>query len=175
MDWEATVATPSAGSGTCWHVGGCVNDGIAVPPSSVPLPSSIGRSKLIGRGQNYIWYRLSHLSTFEPTSDLYSPPVWSRRDAKRDWSAHYRRINRRDDLETPDAEDAERVRSGYQTPKEEKEARWREEAESAESGPSKQEARSYYKELGGRKARGKTGKAAARDRTGWEEAEDGYY
>lgn len=59
------------------------------------------------------------------------------------------------------------------TPKEEREARWREEAEQADEGPSKLEARAMYKELGGRKARtkGKVVKQPGRDRTGWEDAD----
>jgi hypothetical protein len=60
--------------------------------------------------------------------------------------------------------------SGYQTPRELKEERWRLEAEAA-ARPGKVEMRSIYKELGGRKARAKTKLGSAggvRDKGGWE-------
>ncbi len=63
-------------------------------------------------------------------------------------------------------------RSGYQTPREIKEEKWREEAE-ATSKPTKVEMREMYKELGGRKARGKGklgGTTGMRDRGGWGES-----
>lgn len=63
-------------------------------------------------------------------------------------------------------------RSGYQTPREVREEKWRQEEEVA-SRPSKVEMREMYKELGGRKARGKGklgGTAGMRDRGGWGEA-----
>lgn len=59
-------------------------------------------------------------------------------------------------------------RSGAQTPREIREEKWRLEAE-GETRPTKNEMREMYKELGGRKARGKTklGSAGSRDRGGW--------
>lgn len=60
-------------------------------------------------------------------------------------------------------------RSGTQTPREIREDKWRQEAEPT-SRPSKVEMREMYKELGGRKARGKGklgGTAGMRDRGGW--------
>ena len=59
--------------------------------------------------------------------------------------------------------------SGAQTPREVREERWRQEAE-GETRPSKVEMREMYKELGGRKARGKGrlgGTTGMRDRGGW--------
>jgi len=63
-------------------------------------------------------------------------------------------------------------RSGYQTPKELKEEKWRLEAEAA-SKPGKLEMREMYKELGGRKSRTKTkvGTSEIRDKGGWGEVE----
>ena len=63
-------------------------------------------------------------------------------------------------------------RSGQQTPREVREERWRQEAEST-ARPTKVEMREMYKELGGRKARGKGklgGTAGMRDRGGWGES-----
>lgn len=60
-------------------------------------------------------------------------------------------------------------RSGAQTPREVREEKWRLDAE-GESRPTKNEMREMYKELGGRKARGKTklgGSGSTRDRGGW--------
>lgn len=58
--------------------------------------------------------------------------------------------------------------SGYVTPREAREEKWRQEAEAVER-PTKVEMREMYKELGGRKARGK-GKfgGANRDKGGWD-------
>ena len=62
--------------------------------------------------------------------------------------------------------------SGYQTPREIREEKWRQENES-QSKPSKLEMREMYKELGGRKVRGK-GKISGtvRDRGGWNDGEN---
>ena len=62
--------------------------------------------------------------------------------------------------------------SGYVTPKEAREEAWRLEAEQKDA-PTKNEMREMYKELGGRKARGK-GKfgATTRDKGGWEGSYD---
>jgi hypothetical protein len=66
--------------------------------------------------------------------------------------------------------------SGHQTPREVREEKWRLEAES-QYKPTKVEMREKYKELGGRKARGK-GKvgmeAGARDKGGWDEYSGGF-
>lgn len=58
-------------------------------------------------------------------------------------------------------------RSGYQTPKEINEEKWKAEEQNR---PGKTEMREMYKELGGRKSRNKTKLGSAggyRDRTGW--------
>ena len=64
--------------------------------------------------------------------------------------------------------------SGYQTPREIKEERWRQEAEEAQKGVAKNEMRDMYKELGGRKVRGKGGLGGkelrgVKDRAGFSE------
>jgi len=60
--------------------------------------------------------------------------------------------------------------SGYQTPREMKEEQWRAEADGT-TKPGKVEMREMYKELGGRKSRGKTKLASSgiRDKGGWDE------
>ena len=63
------------------------------------------------------------------------------------------------------------MRSGQQTPREVREGKWKQEADGA-ARPSKVEMREMYKELGGRKARGKGklgGTSGMRDRGGWGE------
>lgn len=62
------------------------------------------------------------------------------------------------------------TRSGYQTPREIKEEQWKQEAIAAEK-PRKLEMREMYKELGGRKARGKNklgSSGVTRDKGGWD-------
>lgn len=63
------------------------------------------------------------------------------------------------------------VGSGYQTPKEMNEDKWRAEAEQV-AKPGKVEMRDMYKELGGRKSKGKAKLGMAggiRDKGGWTE------
>lgn len=66
--------------------------------------------------------------------------------------------------------------SGYATPREAREEQWRQEADGTLK-PSKVEMREMYKELGGRKARGK-GKfgpsAGIRNKGSWGDDDDGY-
>jgi hypothetical protein len=61
--------------------------------------------------------------------------------------------------------------SGYQTPRELKEEQWRQEAHIAK--PNKLEMRTMYKQLGGRKSRGKAklGSSGIRDKGGWAEGD----
>jgi len=60
-------------------------------------------------------------------------------------------------------------RSGALTPKEVREEQWKQEAEGTSGKPDKEMMRVLYKELGGRKSRGKTKLASTgvRDRGGW--------
>lgn len=66
--------------------------------------------------------------------------------------------------------------SGYATPREAREEQWRQEADGTLK-PSKVEMREMYKELGGRKARGK-GKfgpsAGIRNKGSWGDDDDGF-
>lgn len=70
-----------------------------------------------------------------------------------------------------------RRESGYQTPKEVKEEQWKAELETA-AKPNKVEMREKYKELGGRKARGKAklgSPGGVRDKGGWNDGGDEWY
>ena len=62
--------------------------------------------------------------------------------------------------------------TGQQTPREMREEKWKQEAEVTR--PGKLEMRAKYKELGGRKARGKgkVGGGGGRDKGGWDAGED---
>lgn len=64
------------------------------------------------------------------------------------------------------------IGSGYQTPREIREERWR--VESEMNKPGKVEMREIYKELGGRKSRTKTkvGATTTRDKGGWTDGDD---
>jgi hypothetical protein len=57
--------------------------------------------------------------------------------------------------------------SGTQTPRELKEEKWRLDAQDTMK-PGKAEMRGFYKELGGRKARGKNKLGGIRDKGGWD-------
>jgi hypothetical protein len=67
--------------------------------------------------------------------------------------------------------------SGQQTPREIKEEQWQAESE-AQAKPNKVEMREMYKELGGRKAKGKTklgSPGGLRDKGGWNDGTGEWY
>jgi hypothetical protein len=71
------------------------------------------------------------------------------------------------------AADAEALSSGYVTPREMREAQWADEASTTNAKLGKLEARSLYKELGGRKFKGKSKFGGeSRDRGGWDDGSD---
>ncbi|KAG9045430.1 hypothetical protein FS837_006311 [Tulasnella sp. UAMH 9824] len=112
---------------------------------------------------------------------------WTRRESKQNWRVTYLDLRKKDAQEGKDffqrtgfstpggfgggggggGGGGSRT-TGYQTPREMREERWRQEAD--ETRPGKLEMREMYKELGGRKSKTKskyqTG-ASARDRGGW--------
>lgn len=104
---------------------------------------------------------------------------WTRRESKQNWRATYLEMRKKDEREQGSAYLGYRssggysgarsgAASGYQTPREIKEEQWKQEAESTK--PGKLEMREMYKELGGRKSKGKakyTAGANSRDRGGW--------
>ena len=128
------------------------------------------------------WYQLYRHETYQG-SDL---PVgkWTKRESKKDWRAEYLQTRRQRykeessahlgaySLSRPVSRPATRPHSptpgsGYQTPREIKEEQWKLE-EGAISKPSKLAMREHYKDMGGRKARGKNKlgmQGGMRDRT----------
>ncbi|CEL58348.1 hypothetical protein RSOLAG1IB_03094 [Rhizoctonia solani AG-1 IB] len=121
---------------------------------------------------NYVWFQQYRKDNFQ---DEHLPAgKWTRRESKQDWRVTYLRIQRTSDYNGPRiASDADALSSGYVTPKEMREAQWASEAAAANSRPNKVEARAMYKDLGGRKFRGKNKFGGeTRDRTGWVDGND---
>ncbi|KAI0791710.1 hypothetical protein C8Q75DRAFT_755598 [Abortiporus biennis] len=134
-------------------------------------------SKKWSRSQtlNYIWFQHYRKENFHDES--LPPGKWTKRESKQNWRTTYLNTvaTRSPHLGplTPPSHMSSRSQSGYQTPREVREEKWRIETE-AVAKPSKVEMREMYKELGGRKLRGK-GKVASvgaggggRDRGGWD-------
>ncbi|KAA1475458.1 hypothetical protein DENSPDRAFT_842241 [Dentipellis sp. KUC8613] len=122
---------------------------------------------------NYVWFQHYRKENFHDES--LPPGKWTKRESKQNWSAMYaqfvlnkspplgpvRPYSRGSGYSTPG--------SGYQTPKEVREERWKLEADTT-GKPGKVEMREMYKELGGRKSRTKGklgGTSGARDKGGW--------
>jgi len=125
---------------------------------------------------NYVWFQHYRKENFH--DDSLPPGKWTKRESKQSWRQVYLKTVK-DRERSPTGLSFSRSGSGYaspsyggsgyQTPRELKEEQWRMEAETA-SKPTKNEMRDMYKELGGRKARGKTklGSSGVRDKGGWE-------
>lgn len=123
-----------------------------------------------------VWFQHYRKENFHDES--LPPGKWSRRESKQNWRVVYLENRRKTDMEAnrspnffalADASyNPSRGGSGYQTPREVKEERWKLDAE--ETKPGKVEMREMYKELGGRKSKSKskyqTG-TTVRDRGGW--------
>jgi len=122
---------------------------------------------------NYVWFQHYRKENFH--DDSLPPGKWTKRESKQNWRTTYLqtiatrtppmgplKAGSRSGISSPSG-------SGYQTPREIREEKWRLEAE-VEARPSKTEMRESYKELGGRKARTKSKVGASggmRDRGGW--------
>ncbi|KIJ60098.1 hypothetical protein HYDPIDRAFT_99291, partial [Hydnomerulius pinastri MD-312] len=125
---------------------------------------------------NYIWFQHYRKENFH--DDSLPPGKWTRRESKQNWRLTFltTTANRSPPSSPIRSRGSGRTspsRSGYQTPKEINEEKWRAE-ETAQGRPGKNEMREMYKELGGRKSRGKTKLGSAggyRDRTGWFEGD----
>ncbi|EAU93274.2 hypothetical protein CC1G_12008 [Coprinopsis cinerea okayama7 len=134
-------------------------------------------SKKWNRSQtlNYVWFQHYRKENFHDES--LPPGKWTRRESKQNWRLLY--IKTLKDREPPTtfsraSMQTSPLQSGQQTPRERREEQWRQEA-AAVSKPGKLEMREMYKELGGRKARGKTklgSQGATRDKGGWNDSED---
>ncbi|QRV76832.1 F-box-like protein [Ceratobasidium sp. AG-Ba] len=122
---------------------------------------------------NYVWFQHYRQDNFQ--DDSLPTGKWTRRESKQDWRVTYLKIQRRSDYDGPRmAADADALSSGYVTPREMREAQWASEAAAAANPKlGKVEARSIYKELGGRKAKTKNKFGAeTRDRGGWDDGGD---
>ncbi|KAH9949490.1 hypothetical protein B0H21DRAFT_728237 [Amylocystis lapponica] len=124
---------------------------------------------------NYVWFQHYRKENFHDES--LPPGKWTKRESKQNWRTTYlqsvaTRSPRLGPL-NPSSHSgySSPSRSGQQTPREAREEKWRLEADAAQM--SKVEMREMYKELGGRKARGKNklgGSGGIRDRGGWAES-----
>ncbi|TBU30798.1 hypothetical protein BD309DRAFT_888888 [Dichomitus squalens] len=119
---------------------------------------------------NYVWFQHYRKENFHDES--LPPGKWTKRESKQNWRTTYlTTIPNRSPPQSPRSGYLTPLRSGQQTPREIREEKWKQEVEGA-ARPSKVEMREMYKELGGRKARGKGklgGTAGMRDRGGWGE------
>lgn len=109
--------------------------------------------------------------------DTLPPGKWTKRESKQNWRVIYLKIvAERERSPVSYSRPLSPASSGYQTPREMREEKWKQEAE-GQVKLSKAEMREMYKELGGRKARGK-GKVgmetATRDKGGWTEGFDDF-
>jgi len=128
-----------------------------------------------------VWFQHYRKENFH--DETLPPGKWTKRESKQNWRTVYTKMQK--DREPPmvlprsSSRQASRQgsravspnRSGYQTPRELKEEQWRQEAQAAEK-PGKLEMREMYKELGGRKSRGKAKLGATggtRDKGGWDD------
>jgi len=122
---------------------------------------------------NYVWFQLYRRENFH--DDSLPPGKWTKRESKQNWrvthlkladdrSPTFNSLSRGSGYSSPSL-------SGYQTPRELKEEQWRQEAHIAK--PNKLEMRTMYKQLGGRKSRGKAklGSSGIRDKGGWVEGD----
>ncbi|TFK18798.1 hypothetical protein FA15DRAFT_675031 [Coprinopsis marcescibilis] len=134
-------------------------------------------SKKWNRSQtlNYVWFQYYRKENFHDES--LPPGKWTKRESKQNWRTVYgKTVKEREPTTFSRAsKQTSPLQSGQQTPRERKEEQWKQEAQ-ASSRPGKVEMREMYKEMGGRKSRGKTKLGAAtgatRDKGGWNEGED---
>lgn len=118
---------------------------------------------------NYVWYKLFNQTTYSSSiQDEFQPPTWTRKDSRTNWCDRYKELN---EVKPPpsrpvDEEDDRRE----PTRNELNRAQWESENRDPQSSVmSKNEARAFYKDLGGRKLKDKTGKGWGADRTGWDD------
>ncbi|KAK7048166.1 dolichol-phosphate mannosyltransferase subunit 1 [Favolaschia claudopus] len=130
-------------------------------------------SKKWSRSQtiNYVWFQHYRNENFH--DDSLPPGKWTKRESKQNWRVMHLQITA--DQRSPTSVAGFTRASGYtspsmsgaQTPREIKEEKWRQEAET--TAPGKIEMRSMYKELNGRKSKEKSkwGSSGVRDKGGW--------
>ncbi|KAG9314736.1 nucleotide-diphospho-sugar transferase [Chiua virens] len=114
---------------------------------------------------NYVWFQHYRKENFHDES--LPPGKWTRRESKQNWRLTYLSTCTNKSAPSTPMERSSPSRSGYQTPKEVNEEKWKVEEQAR---PGKAEMREMYKELGGRKSRNKTKLGSTggyRDKTGW--------
>ncbi|KIY72153.1 hypothetical protein CYLTODRAFT_418130 [Cylindrobasidium torrendii FP15055 ss-10] len=114
---------------------------------------------------NYVWFQHYRKDNFQDQS--LPPGKWTKRESKENWRSTHLLSRRTAALESSGYSSPSTLASisnnmvftssGYMTPREVKEERWKQEADQSSKGVSKNEMRDMYKELGGRKVRGKGG------------------
>ncbi|KAF9073983.1 hypothetical protein BDP27DRAFT_1317779 [Rhodocollybia butyracea] len=139
-------------------------------------------SKKWNRSQsiNYVWFQHYRKENFRDES--LPQGKWTKRESKQNWRITYLKYTNdrsptngsfASGYSSPSSNLGSGYGSGYQTPREFREDKWRSENEAVAS-PGKIEMRAMYKEMGGRKARGKTklGSSGVRDKGGWAAGDD---
>ncbi|KAH7911838.1 hypothetical protein BJ138DRAFT_1149760 [Hygrophoropsis aurantiaca] len=137
--------------------------------SELAICSRVSRKWHKSQTINYVWFQHYRKENFH--DDSLPPGKWTRRESKQNWRLTYLQSTSSRSADTTGLySSTSPSHSGYQTPREINEERWRQE-EMTSSRPGKMEMREMYKELGGRKSKGKTklGSTGIRDRTGWED------
>jgi hypothetical protein len=125
-----------------------------------------------------VWFQHYRKENFHDES--LPPGKWTKRESKQNWRTTYLGTIPTRSPPTGFMTPSSLPRSGEQTPREIREERWKMEAEGT-TKPSKVEMRGMYKELGGRKARGKgkvgstAGGVGVRDKGGWGEDQGGQF
>ncbi|KZW00720.1 hypothetical protein EXIGLDRAFT_135784 [Exidia glandulosa HHB12029] len=119
---------------------------------------------------NYVWFQHYRMDSFH--DETLPPGKWTRRESKQNWRQTLMKALRQRSDSPPLSYSSRRASppgSGYQTPKEVREEKWKSENE-AVAAPSKNEMREIYKSLDGRKVKGKgkIGTTPRRDRGGWD-------
>ncbi|KAA1078280.1 hypothetical protein PGT21_032496 [Puccinia graminis f. sp. tritici] len=120
---------------------------------------------------NYVWFKLAHQTSYSNSiEEEFQPLTWTRKDSRTNWSEKYKEINQVKRSSSPPtmAIDVDAADNSGPTPKELREAAWN--AQDNQT-MTKNEARAFYKDLGGRKLRDKSGKGLGSDRTGWQDHE----
>ena len=125
-----------------------------------------------------VWFQHYRKENFHDES--LPPGKWTERESKQNWRITYLGSIPSRSPPTGFITPSSLPRSGEQTPRELREEKWRMEAETT-GRPSKVEMREMYKELGGRKSRGKgkvgssAGGVGVRDKGGWGDDQGGEY
>ncbi|KAG8979801.1 hypothetical protein FRB90_007911 [Tulasnella sp. 427] len=166
-------------------------DSHPAPDPERPLPLEPGPlADALPGGSSYppqshpVWFQHYRMENFHDES--LPAGKWTRRESKQNWRVTFLELRKKDAQEGRDffqrtgfstpgyggggggGGGGGSRSTGYQTPREIREEKWKQEAD--ESRPGKLEMREMYKELGGRKSKTKskyqTG-ASSRDRGGW--------